>query len=174
MGIGYFLHFRQGTLNSSQFTVSSPSANQKVAIETENINNNDVWLYSVDESGQPTTLWTKVSATEGNNAIYNSIGKGIRNFYVAQKMHLAARINWPMDALQIPVQHQGILLATPQLIQAAHACKMSVHFWTINSADEMRHLLAIGADGIMSDDPELLVQVYRQWQQETSRNGGLG
>ena len=81
---GYFFHFRQGTLNSSQFNVASPSANQKVAIETENINNSDVWLYQVDEAGQPNTLWTKVSSTEGNNAIYNSVGKGIRNFYVVQ------------------------------------------------------------------------------------------
>jgi hypothetical protein len=81
---GYFLHFRQGTLQSSQFSVNNPSANQKVAIETENINNSDVWLYKTDASGQPTDLWTKVDATEGNNAIYNSIGKGIRNFYVVQ------------------------------------------------------------------------------------------
>lgn len=81
---GYFLHFRQGALSSSQFTVDNPSANQKIAIEAENINNTDVWLYQVNSSGVPTSLWTKVSSIEGNNAIYNSVAKGTRNFYVVQ------------------------------------------------------------------------------------------
>ena len=81
---GYFLHFRQGSLTSSNFTVGSPSANQRIAIETDNINNTDVWLYGLNDAGQEDTLWTKVSAIEGNNAIYNSVGKGIRNFYVVQ------------------------------------------------------------------------------------------
>lgn len=81
---GYFLHFRQGVLNSSNFSITSPTANQKIAIESDNINNTDVWLYSLNEAGQEDALWTKVSAIEGNNAIYNSVGKGVRNYYVVQ------------------------------------------------------------------------------------------
>ena len=81
---GYFMHFRQGQLSSSQFTINNPTANQRIAIETENINDNDVWLYGLTSSGNEDTLWTKVASTEGNNVIYNNLAKGIRNFYVVQ------------------------------------------------------------------------------------------
>ena len=81
---GYFAHFRQGLLSSSQFTISNPVANQRIAIETENINDSDVWLYGLTAGGVEEVLWTKVASTEGNNVIYNNIAKGIRNFYVVQ------------------------------------------------------------------------------------------
>jgi hypothetical protein len=81
---GYFMHFTQGTLNSSQFSVGNATANQRISIDTENINNNDVWLYQLNDAGQEDVLWSKVSSTEGNNAIYNSVSKGVRNYYVVQ------------------------------------------------------------------------------------------
>ena len=81
---GYFLHFRQGQLKSNVFNVNSPSSNQKIAVEAQNINDSDVWLYSLDQNGVADRIWTKVSSLEGNNAIYNSLNKRIRDFYVVQ------------------------------------------------------------------------------------------
>ena len=81
---GYFMHFRQGSLNSGEFNVDSPSANQRINIEASNINDTDVWLYKLDGNGQVEKLWTKVDAIEGNNAIYNGLAKNIRDFYVVQ------------------------------------------------------------------------------------------
>jgi hypothetical protein len=78
---GYFCHFRQGTLDKGTFSVASPSTNQVVAIDSTNINNSDVWLYKVDEFGLEEELWSKVDAVEGNNVIYNSLSKSIRNIY---------------------------------------------------------------------------------------------
>jgi len=78
---GFFTHFRQGSLEEGIFTVESPSTNQTVAIETPNINNSDVWLYGLDTLGNEAALWTKVDAVEGNNVIYNSVNKNIRNIY---------------------------------------------------------------------------------------------
>ena len=72
---GYFLHFRQGTMQTGEFTVSSPSANQRINIEAENINNSDVWLFALDNTGLTKSIWTKVPAVEGNNAIFNSLSK---------------------------------------------------------------------------------------------------
>ena len=43
---GYFVHFRQGVLDSGNFTIDNPSTNQTVAIDATNINDTDVWLYS--------------------------------------------------------------------------------------------------------------------------------
>jgi len=81
---GYFVHFRQGSLQNGDFSLNNPSANQRVNIEAENINDSDVWLYALDSVGNISKIWTKVDAIEGNNAIYNSLNKGVRDFYVVQ------------------------------------------------------------------------------------------
>ncbi len=78
---GFFVHFRQGTLQESTFTIERPSTSETLDIDSPNINNLDVWLYGLDSIGFETTLWTKVDAVEGNNIIYNSVSKNIRNIY---------------------------------------------------------------------------------------------
>jgi hypothetical protein len=78
---GFFVHFRQGVLDNGQFTVTQPVANQTVAIDTTNINDTDIWLYKLDSNGNEQELWTKVDSVEGNNIIYNSISKNIRNVF---------------------------------------------------------------------------------------------
>ena len=78
---GFFMHFRQGKLDNGNFAVSNPIPNQIVAIDAENINNDDVWLYNVDTNGFETTQWTRLSSVEGNNVIYNSLFEGIKNVY---------------------------------------------------------------------------------------------
>jgi len=79
---GFFAHFRQGVLDQGNFGIDVPSNNQSVAIESSNINNTDVWLYQVDiDTGLEDQLWTKVDSVTGNNVIYNSTAKNIRNIY---------------------------------------------------------------------------------------------
>ena len=56
-------------------------------------------------------------------------------------------------ALQIPSEFAGNSLATPELIDHAHACGVAVHVWTINDLDEIDALLARGVDGIVTDLP---------------------
>lgn len=80
-GTGFFLRFTQGTLNQGTFPISNPSSNEKVDINTQNINNNDVWLWSLDKTGTESTLWTKVPALTGNNIIYNALNQKISTIY---------------------------------------------------------------------------------------------
>ena len=78
---GFFAHFRQGRLDQGDFNISKPSSNQVVAIDAVNVNNSDTWLYKLDSIGNESELWTKVDAVEGNNIVYNSLSKNIRNIY---------------------------------------------------------------------------------------------
>lgn len=78
---GFFAYFKQGTLQRGDFTIDSPVPNQKVDVDAENINQSDVWLYKLDTNGVEGELWTKVDSTEGNNIVYNSLNKKIRNIY---------------------------------------------------------------------------------------------
>ena len=78
---GYFCMFKQGTLNNGTFNIENPSTNQQVAINTTNINNTDVWLYSLDSENNEDKLWTRVDSIDGNNIIYNNISTDTKNIY---------------------------------------------------------------------------------------------
>jgi len=81
-GTGFFFNFVQGTLNQGTFNVAVPTSNQVIDINTQNINNTDVWLYGLDaRTGLESTLWTQVPALTGNNIIYNSLSKNIKDIY---------------------------------------------------------------------------------------------
>ena len=62
-------------------------------------------------------------------------------------------------AAQVPLSYQGVTIVTPRFIATAHATGLEVHVWTIDEPAEMRRLLALGVDGIMTDRPELLRDV---------------
>lgn len=78
---GFFLHFRQGSLELADFVIETPTPNETVAVESPNINNDDVWLYKLDSNGNQIEEWSQVPALVGNNIAYNSISKNIRNIY---------------------------------------------------------------------------------------------
>jgi hypothetical protein len=70
---GFFLYFKQGSLQSTNFTIQNAIPNNSVRISTNNINNTDGWLYSLNVNNSVQTLWTKVPALPGINVIYNQL-----------------------------------------------------------------------------------------------------
>ena len=80
-GSGFFMRFVQGSLNTGSFVINQPSSNESIDIDAENINNDDVWLYKLNQAGLETEKWEAVSNLEANNIIYNSLNKNIRNIY---------------------------------------------------------------------------------------------
>lgn len=56
-----------------------------------------------------------------------------------------------VDALQVPMRHRGVPIVTGRLLRAAHRAGVEVHVWTIDDAAEMRRLLDLGVDGIVTD-----------------------
>ncbi len=51
--------------------------------------------------------------------------------------------------------HPHARLASPRRVESAHRLGLAVIFWTVNDARLMRRLVAMGGDGLMSDDPAL-------------------
>jgi glycerophosphoryl diester phosphodiesterase len=68
-------------------------------------------------------------------------------------------VDW---AVQLPTEFLKLPLVTPQLIESAHALGLPVHVWTINRVAEMRRLLDLGVDGIMTDEASLLKQLLEE------------
>jgi glycerophosphoryl diester phosphodiesterase len=85
----------------------------------------------------------------------------IAAFYVLSSLHLEALVSPAYEALQVPVEHRGIKLVTPRFLGAAHSRGVRVDVWTINDAAEMRRLLDLGVDVIMTDRPEVLESLLR-------------
>ena len=51
-------------------------------------------------------------------------------------------------------------LAQASLVNDAHRHNMSVIFWTVNDVEDMRKLIELGVDGIITDRPDLLDALY--------------
>ena len=79
---GFFALFKQGTIATSSFSITSPVPNEIIGVNVNDINDTDVWLWQLDPSGNyPDTPWTKVPSIIGNNVIYNSINFNNKNLY---------------------------------------------------------------------------------------------
>jgi glycerophosphoryl diester phosphodiesterase len=60
---------------------------------------------------------------------------------------------------QIPLRQYGIPLATKGFVRHCNARGIAVHVWTVDEEEEMRRLIRLGVDGIVTDRPSLLRRV---------------
>ncbi|MDO8148674.1 glycerophosphodiester phosphodiesterase [Isoptericola sp. b515] len=67
-----------------------------------------------------------------------------------------------VDALQVPPAQGGVTVVDAATVAAAHRAGRHVHVWTINDPDEMRRLLDLNVDGIVTDRADLLRDVLRE------------
>ncbi len=65
-------------------------------------------------------------------------------------------------AVQVPVKTKGIRVITPRFVATAHAAGLAVHAWTVNDPEEMRNLVEMGVDGIVTDVPSVAVEVFKE------------
>lgn len=78
-------------------------------------------------------------------------------FLRVQAWSLPQLFTAPSIALQVPAQRDGSDSLTPAFVRAANAANLQVEFWTLNEPAEMRRAIAAGAQGIMTDRPDLLL-----------------
>ena len=66
-----------------------------------------------------------------------------------------------VDALQVPERQRRLRIVTPRLIAAAHRHDVEVHVWTVNDPAEMRRLVDLGVDGIVTDRADVALETLR-------------
>lgn len=71
-------------------------------------------------------------------------------------------------AVQVPPRAKGLPLLTRGSVKSAHQAGMQVHAWVINDPDQMRSLLDIGVDGLITDRPSVAVEVVTAHLKSTS------
>ncbi len=68
----------------------------------------------------------------------------------------------PNDAFQVPERSGSTRVVSKRFVQYAHQTGVAVQVWTVNDPADMRRLLDWGVDGLISDRPDLAVEVVRR------------
>ena len=92
--------------------------------------------------------------------MYSPAYDAATEFFVLQLLKLDVFFGDELCVFQFPMEEKGFNLATESFTSAAHKHNLAVHYWTINDPEEMKLLIEIGADGIMTDYPHRLKAVY--------------
>lgn len=100
---------------------------------------------------------------EGDELLYSPGIMGVVKFYLLQLTGLDVFYKDGICVLQLPTDDYYVQLGTKTVVDFAHKHNIAVHYWTINDKAEMRRLISIGADGIMTDYPHRLAEVYAEY-----------
>jgi hypothetical protein len=76
---GYFFLFKQGVLQNQDFNLPERISNRSVDINIEGVNNEDVWLYQLDNVGNVTREWIKTDNVYG--AAVEQLTPGTRTIF---------------------------------------------------------------------------------------------
>ena len=66
------------------------------------------------------------------------------------------------ECIQVPLRSGWIPIVTGGFVRAAHRARLHVHVWTVNDPSTMHELLDLGVDGIMTDRPRVLRDVFAE------------
>ena len=84
-------------------------------------------------------------------------------FVILEKLRLGLFYKSDHAALHVPISEEvkgiKIRMDKKHFINEAHRHNMAVNFWTVNNKEDMRHLIELGADGIMTDRPDIMMEL---------------
>ncbi len=87
-------------------------------------------------------------------------------FVLTQYLGVNIFDNSDFACLQIPLSYDigvTVPLDKKTLVKRAHRRNIAVQYWTINDAEEMRMLIEMGVDCIMTDNPILLKELLKEY-----------
>lgn len=80
-------------------------------------------------------------------------------FVLLSKAFLGRLYSPKFFTLQVPEESGGITIMTAQFVRAAHERNLRVEPWTIDDPEQMRLYIDWGVDGIMTDRPDVMLEV---------------
>jgi len=87
-------------------------------------------------------------------------------FVLLSKLHWTGFLRNPQfQSLQVPYETSesyGIPIMTEQFIKLAHARNVKIEPWTVDDPDLMREYIRWGVDGIITDNPDLMLEVINR------------
>ena len=83
----------------------------------------------------------------------------VRSFVIANFLLATNVLSPAYQAFQVPEESSGIPVVIPHFVNSAHDHGLQVHIWTINDAGDMKRFIDMGVDGIMTDRPDILLEI---------------
>lgn len=105
---------------------------------------------------------TAFQGLEGNNIPVSTSEKEATKFVITAKSLTGIFYAPEAVALQLPMDQYGINLTRKHVINSAHRHNMAIHYWTIDNKADMRLLIENGADGIMTDRPDIMIELLEE------------
>jgi glycerophosphoryl diester phosphodiesterase len=87
-----------------------------------------------------------------------------RDFLALYKVGLGKSYSPPMQVLQIPERLGALEIVSKDFVETARRLNLKVHVWTINDAEDMKRLIEMKVDGIMTDYPDRLLKILNNGQ----------
>lgn len=111
----------------------------------------------IERYADPRQVMVSGFHTEMLNRVYELLPGARLGYIYNRTQDEGLRHNSPIDFV-IP----QFRLASRQLIEEVHDEDLQVYAWTVNDEAEMRRLLSLGVDGIITDKPGLLATVLKR------------
>lgn len=75
---------------------------------------------------------------------------------------LSSKKQKDLTIFQVPPRQWGIEVVTPRFVEIMHKRGAIIQVWTINEREEMKRLLQMGVDSIMTDHPLIALEVAKE------------
>jgi glycerophosphoryl diester phosphodiesterase len=86
----------------------------------------------------------------------------VRNFVLLNFAFLSNLLSPAYQAFQVPEKSAGIPVVIPRFVKSAHDRNLQVHVWTVNDPADMQRFIDMDVDGIMTDRPDLLLELLNR------------
>ncbi len=110
--------------------------------------------------------FVELKATSHPDLLFSPQTADAAKFYALFTFRLDLFYTTDVGSFQFPLTQYNLNLASEELVNTAHRHNIAVHYWTINDEDDMRKLIEIGADGIVTDRLRLLKSIIDEKAQE--------
>ena len=89
----------------------------------------------------------------------------VRRFLVLTRLGLRGLFRSRALAMQVPRRAAGIQVLDADFVADAHALGLHVDVWTVNTREELRAMMLLGVDGVITDRPDLALAVRASLRQ---------
>lgn len=107
-------------------------------------------------------ILTAFQALENNSIPVSTSQKEATKFVITAKSLTGVFYAPEAVALQLPMEQSNLDLTKKHVINSAHKHNMAIHYWTIDDKEDMRMLIENGADGLMTDRPDIMLDLLEE------------
>ena len=85
-----------------------------------------------------------------------------RRFFRLATLFLEALFEPRAEALQVPERRGSLEVLSPRFVSAARRLNLKIDVWTVSEPEDMKRLIALPVDGIMTDYPDRMLALIRK------------